>query len=595
MLERTKGAERLVFADSDEETEEKGGDGAVTRSKRGSSRKNESAPGDSDKRRYFENAKLKGWRLVVRNLAFNTKKEDLQVLCSKFGPFTEIVLPPCKDPKYPNSCAGFAFVQFKTRDTAEAFMQSLNLSEVNGRKVAIDWAINKDTYETANYEEKEKEKKSKGVDAEKIESKEEAASDDDSESDDEQEQQESESDLSDSESSPNKASSSKRSSKRTDVERDLTTKPNEAIQEGRVVFVRNISYETTDEMLKDALQKFGTIELAVICRYADSDHSKGSGFVYFNSKQQADMCLEAITSDPGIVIDNRRIYAHRALPRDDAAAIEKEKLRKQPKDKRNLHLLRVGVIRSGTAAARGMSETDAKKRAKLALTAKEKLRNLHMFVSPVRLVVHNLPTSLSDKAFRSICFLAAGNADAKITECRIWRNNERLDGKGLGKSRGFGFVAFSEHKDALAALRNLNNNPETFTNEKRPIAEFSIENLAALKLRESRLVKSKEKLTKEVKNGDEISEKTRIDVEKTKSEMSIGGQKPLPSRMGPKNRHRNLKNDKKHMKIRRPEETTDKFQKVSKKRSAKIGGVEIAKKRSRLSRQKQLTKYLALH
>lgn len=33
-------------------------------------------------------------------------------------------------------------------------------------------------------------------------------------------------------------------------------------------------------------------------------------------------------------------------------------------------------------------------------------------------------------------------------------------------SKGFGFVTFTQHEDALLALRNLNNNPDIFTKEK---------------------------------------------------------------------------------------------------------------------------------
>lgn len=55
-----------------------------------------------------------------------------------------------------------------------------------------------------------------------------------------------------------------------------------------------------------------------------------------------------------------------------------ERLEKKPKDKRNLHLLRVGIIRPGTMAAGDMSESDAEKRAKLAVAARTKLKNLHM-------------------------------------------------------------------------------------------------------------------------------------------------------------------------------------------------------------------------
>uniref|UniRef100_F1KXM3 RNA-binding protein 28 n=1 Tax=Ascaris suum TaxID=6253 RepID=F1KXM3_ASCSU len=485
-----------------------------------------------DGRKYFQDAKRKGWRLIMRNIAFNTKKEDLQVLCSKFGPFTEIVLPSCKDPRYPQSCAGFAFIQFRDRKDAKNAMQSLNMSEVNGRKVAVDWAIDKDTYESANFEERTVEKEKKEIKVKSPEAKVDVEKASGSRGNEEDENEESASEEpSEDEIERDKLESHEGFSNRKQSE--CESKPNEAIQQHRVVFVRNMTYETTDEMLKEALSKFGQIELAIICRYADSDHSKGSGFVYFESKSDADTCLDAITTDPGVTIDGRRIFGHRALPRNDAAAIEKENLKKRLKDKRNLHLLRVGIVRAGTAAAKGMSEMDAKKRAKLALAAKAKLRNLHMFVSPLRLVVHNLPTSLTDKALRSLCFLAAGNPDAKITECRIWRDKGRLDEKGTGKSRGFGFVAFSEHSDALAALRNLNNNPKTFTDQKRPIVEFSVENLSALRLRESRLTKSKEKLAKE--RG--MSGRTLREVEETKREMASGGQKPLPSHTGPKIRH----------------------------------------------------------
>ena len=42
-------------------------------------------------------------------------------------------------------------------------------------------------------------------------------------------------------------------------------------------------------------------------------------------------------------------------------------------------------------------------------------------------------------------------------------------------------------------FRKLNNNPEVFTNDQRPIVEFSIENRKALNARQKRLEKSKEK------------------------------------------------------------------------------------------------------
>ncbi|KIH50640.1 hypothetical protein ANCDUO_19281, partial [Ancylostoma duodenale] len=86
-----------------------------------------------------------------------TKKEDLQNVCSKFGTFTDIVLPPSK--KMPGRIAGFAFVQFKTREAAGKAREHFNSNKFQGRLVAADWALPKDTYETAAEEEREQLKK----------------------------------------------------------------------------------------------------------------------------------------------------------------------------------------------------------------------------------------------------------------------------------------------------------------------------------------------------------------------------------------------------------------------------------------------------
>jgi RNA recognition motif-containing protein len=43
----------------------------------------------------------------------------------------------------------------------------------------------------------------------------------------------------------------------------------------------------------------------------------------------------------------------------------------------------------------------------------------------------------------------------------------RVGADGLPKSRGFGFVEFSTHEAALAALRQINNNPLVFSAQVR--------------------------------------------------------------------------------------------------------------------------------
>lgn len=91
------------------------------------------------------------------------------------------------------------------------------------------------------------------------------------------------------------------------------------------------------------------------------------------------------------------------------------------------------------------------------------------------------------------------------------RNRSNVDRK-FGTSKGFGFVEFNEHKFALKALRFLNNNPDIFTADKRPIVEFSIENKVALnkkKFRELKQQKMKNSnLNTNLNNKNEKNHKT---------------------------------------------------------------------------------------
>ena len=50
-----------------------------------------------------------------------------------------------------------------------------------------------------------------------------------------------------------------------------------------------------------------------------------------------------------------------------------------------------------------------------------------------------------------------------VLQARIMRNMNEIDLSGIGKSKEYGFVAFTKHEHALKALRSLNNNPKVFT------------------------------------------------------------------------------------------------------------------------------------
>lgn len=186
-----------------------------------------------------------------------------------------------------------------------------------------------------------------------------------------------------------------------------------------------------------------------------------------------------------------------------------------------------------------------------------------MFVSPTRLAVnfdkrvffnpffqiHNVPFTMSDKDLLKLCKESTKNPNAYLTECRIMRKklSSNVNGKTkLGASKGFAFVEFEKHEDALACLKKLNNNPDVFKKDRvgfylcfynviccfqRPIVEFSIENRSALRLREQRALKNQppQKSSKKGKFKKETVDNAAA-VEKTKRSMMKGGAKPLPKK-----------------------------------------------------------------
>lgn len=72
---------------------------------------------------------------------------------------------------------------------------------------------------------------------------------------------------------------------------------------------------------------------------------------------------------------------------------------------------------------------------------------------------------MDEKELLRICKDAAKNPKAYITECRIMRKKlaNNVGGKvKLGASKGYAFVEFKNHEDALNCLKKLNNNPDVF-------------------------------------------------------------------------------------------------------------------------------------
>ena len=81
---------------------------------------------------------------------------------------------------------------------------------------------------------------------------------------------------------------------------------------GKKLFVGGLSWDTTDDGLRDAFERFGETTEAKVIRDRDTGRSRGFGFVTFNEASSAE---EAMSQMDGVNLDGRRIRVNEAQER----------------------------------------------------------------------------------------------------------------------------------------------------------------------------------------------------------------------------------------------------------------------------------------
>ena len=78
------------------------------------------------------------------------------------------------------------------------------------------------------------------------------------------------------------------------------------------LFVGGLSYNTTEETLKDTFAQAGNVESAVIITDRLSGRSKGFGFVEMSSDEEAEKAIEMFN---GKELDGRTLTVNEARPK----------------------------------------------------------------------------------------------------------------------------------------------------------------------------------------------------------------------------------------------------------------------------------------
>nr|CAX74115.1 RNA-binding protein 28 [Schistosoma japonicum] len=355
--------------------------------------------------------------------------------------------------------------------------------------------------------------------------------------------------------------------------------------EGRTVFIRNLSFDVGEDALHKFFSHFGLLEFAKIVKDPTTQHSRGTAFVKFVNVEDASNVLKLSAKPENahqFSLENRTLNITLAVSRTEAQNLRKRKHDEDASEHsagiadamkqsgRNLHLASVGIIRPGSSEAVGLSKEDLAKRDALLRDKKKKLTDPNYFISDVRLCLRNLPLHVSDDNLKSACSNYMKKSTGRILECRIMRNLQ--PGRQQYRSLGYGFVAFNNHEDALNVLHGLNNNPNAFPpSNRRPIVEFSLENIKALQLKQRRAEKSLMLQSKSNEPSSQLFTKntkkcqqTTEDIFSPKSSLSTNSatykmsrnsnnmkkkllvstkkkqpKSSLPKHFGPKKRHRN--------------------------------------------------------
>ncbi|XP_036086841.1 RNA-binding protein 28 [Rousettus aegyptiacus] len=497
-------------------------------------------------------------RLIIRNLSFKCSEDDLKTIFAQYGAVLEVNIPRKPDGKM----RGFAFIQFKNLLEAGKALKSMNMKEIKGRTVAVDWAVAKDKYKNThsasapgaeNRPEPTPQKLGKEIGREEENMGEEEDDDDDGDLEEEEEDGDDGDDEEEEENKESKVTGpvhiQKRAIKRAapaeSSEEDLSDEDSDTegresvdsgeelaqsdtdtegqegedeqvskkkkrklpsdVNEGKTVFIRNLSFDSEEEDLGELLQQFGDLKYVRIVLHPDTEHSKGCAFAQFMTQEAAQKCLEAAspeTEGGGLKLDGRQLKVDLAVTRDEAAKLRTKKVKK-PTGTRNLYLAREGLIRAGTKAAEGVSAADMAKRERFELLKHQKLKDQNIFVSRTRLCLHNLPKAVDDAQLRKLLLNASrGEKGVRIKECRVMRDLRGVHGKMKGQSLGYAFAEFQEHEHALRALRHINNNPDIFGPQKRPIVEFSLEDRRKLKIKELRIQRSQQKAKSKSTTGE---------------------------------------------------------------------------------------------
>ncbi|KAL8370466.1 hypothetical protein RB595_000709 [Gaeumannomyces hyphopodioides] len=387
-------------------------------------------------------------KLIIRNLPWSIKSsEQLSALFQGFGKVKFADLPNDK-----GKLSGFGFVTLRGRKNAEAAIEKLNGKIVDGRPIAVDWAVEKSVWEQQAPETETPKKKSatketfkekKSDDEPKPKSSLKKGADDFDEDEDirnflekNMETLESEDEDEDENEASDDGSSEKDEAEEDDEDDDDNEdggvevgddkKKQPLSDNSSTLFIRNVPFTTTDEQLKEHFSQFGAVRYARVVMDHATQRPAGKGFVCFFNVEDAESCArnapryrpaptltkhsvlqdETVDAEGKYTLEGRVLQVSKAVSKNEAENLTSAAAaarNAQDKDKRRLFLLSEGQIPASSpvysllpASEIQMREASAKQRKKMI----ESNPSLHL--SLTRLAIRNIPRNTTAKDLKAL-------------------------------------------------------------------------------------------------------------------------------------------------------------------------------------------------
>lgn len=429
-------------------------------------------------------------KLIIRNLPWSIKKEEqLSKLFQHIGKIKYTDLPNDK-----GKLRGFGFITYRSRKHAENALEQLNGKLVDGRPIAVDWAVSKDEWEQQQDEEEKstsKKDKKKAKDEGKDEDEEmkgmsqedrdmamfmKKMEDFDSEEDDKEDEDDDEDDEEgggDLDSEQDDEDADEEEDEKELEEEPEQEKPKRTTDNSTTVFVRNLPYTVTDGSLKEHFSQFGPVRYARIVMDRATDKPAGTGFVCFVQMDDFKACVknaprhqtsvkaskpsvlqdESVDSDGRYTIEGRVLQVTQAVSKEEATRLAEAgpAARKgQEKDKRRLFLLSEGTIPKNSPLYALLTPTEVKLREQSATQRKKQVQgNPSLHISLNRLAIRNIPHNMDAKELKQLARQAIvgfasdvkeGKREALSKEELVRGGLEDRDAEHRRKEKGKGVV-----------------------------------------------------------------------------------------------------------------------------------------------------------